>query len=70
MKVRQLLEELSNLPLSSRDKEVYIDVEGDEYVEMELVPIVEPNDEDKVIGYVICEAKPDLVFPIDKKDLH
>ena len=59
MILRKLLEELANLPLHHRDLEVYVDVEGDEYREMELVPIVEldAKDDRNIIGYVICELK-------------
>ena len=66
MKVRELLEELSNLPLHHRDLEVYIDTEGDEYREMELIPIVEVSakDDSQIIGYIICESKPDDDQPV------
>jgi len=72
MKVRDLLELISNLPLSARDKEVYIDVEGDEYKELELCPIVDPADEDDIVGYVICEdkAEPELPFSDKPKEVH
>jgi len=59
MKVRDLLAQLNDLTVGSLDKEVYIDLPGeDEYKEMELCPIVDPEDEDVVIGFVVSEAKP------------
>jgi hypothetical protein len=62
MILRELLEQLANLPLHHRNLEVYVDVEGDEYKEMELVPIVEVDakDDKNIIGYVICELKPEV----------
>ena len=65
MKVRDLLALLNDLTVGSLDKEVYIDVEGDEYKEMELCPIVDPEDEDEVIGFVISEVKPETKLPFD-----
>jgi len=59
MKVRDLLAQLNELTVGSVELEVYIDVEGDEYKEMELVPIVAVEGEDDLVGFVICEAKPD-----------
>ena len=59
MKVRDLLAQLNELTVGSLDKEVYIDAPGDEYKEMELVPIVDPDDMDVIVGFVICEAKPE-----------
>jgi len=56
MRVRVLLAQLHDLTVGDLDKEVYIDVEGDEYKEMELVPIVDAVDGEPV-GFVICEAK-------------
>lgn len=67
MKVRDLLAALNDLTVGSLDKEVYIDVVGDEYREMELVPIVDPDDMDVVIGFVVCEAKPEATLPFDEK---
>lgn len=64
MKVSELLAILNDLTVGSLDKEVYIDVPGDEYREMELCPIVDPDDEDEVIGFVISEVKPE---PDDKQ---
>lgn len=66
MVLRELLEQLANLPLHHRDLEVLVDVEGDEYREMELVPIVEVDakDDRNVIGYVICELKPEDDAPV------
>ena len=58
MKVRDLLAQLNELTVGSLELEVYIDVEGDEYKEMELVPIVAVEGEDDLVGFVICEAKP------------
>jgi len=59
MKVRVLLELLNDLTVGSLDKEVYIDVEGDDYKEMEFCPVVDPEDEDIIVGFVISEAKPE-----------
>jgi len=71
MKVRDLLAQLNDLTVGSLDKEVYIDLPGeDEYKEMELVPIVEHED-GEVVGFVVCEAKPEeddkqLKLPFDE----
>ena len=69
MKVRDLLAQLNDLTVGSLDKEVYIDVPGDEYREMELIPIVDPDDMDVIVGFVICEVKEDkqLKLPFDKE---
>lgn len=74
MKVRDLLEQLNDLNVGDLDKEVYIDVEGDEYKEMEFVPIVDAIDGEPM-GFVICEAKDiaddgepkQLSLPFDEK---
>ena len=74
MKVRDLLAQLNELTVGSLELEVYIDVEGDEYKEMELVPIVDTIDGEPM-GYVICEAKDvaddgepkQLSLPFDEK---
>jgi hypothetical protein len=57
MKVRDLLAALNDLTIGDLEKEVYVDVEGDEYVELELIPIAETHDSE-TIGFVICQAKP------------
>lgn len=58
MKVRDLLEILNDLTVGSLDKEVYIDLPGeDEYKEMEFCPVVDPDDEDEVVGFVISRAE-------------
>jgi hypothetical protein len=66
MKIRDLLAILNDLSVGDLDKEVYIDLPNeDEYKEMEFCPVVDPADEDVVIGYVISEATP----PVDYKQL-
>ena len=70
MKVRDLLAQLNDLTVGSLDKEVYIDVPGDEYKEMELCPIVDPEDEDVIIGFVISELKPETKLPFEKEEVH
>jgi hypothetical protein len=77
MKVRELLAQLNDLTVGSLELEVYIDVEGDEYKEMELVPIAEDED-GEVIGFVVCELKDvaddgepkQLSLPFDKEEIH
>lgn len=56
MKVRDLLATLNELTIGDLEKEVYVDVEGDEYVELEFVPIAETIG-GETIGFVICELK-------------
>ena len=68
MKVRELLATLNDLSIGSLDKEVYIDVPGDEYKEMELIPIADSEDEEP-IGFVVCEKKPDVPV-IAKEEVH
>lgn len=60
MKVRELLAKLNELTVGDLDREVYIDVPGDEYKEFELVPIVDADDPDQLLGFVLCEVKPEL----------
>lgn len=67
MKVRDLLATLNELTIGDLDKEVYVDVEGDEYVELELIPIAETL-ESETIGFVICGVKP--VVSIEKEEVH
>jgi hypothetical protein len=70
MKVRDLLAQLNELTVSSLDKEIYIDVPGDEYKEMELVPIVDAADEDEVVGFVICEATSSKQLKLSSDEVH
>ena len=52
MKIRELLEALSSLPLTARDQDILIDCGEEEYYDMEVVPI----DDGGTIGYVFTRV--------------
>ena len=67
MKVKELLGILNDLIVGDLEKEVYIDFfDVDEYKELEFCPVVDPEDEDVVVGFVISEMKPETAkLPFD-----
>ena len=68
MKVRELIEMLSSLPLDHRTMDIFIDTGGEEYYDMSLCVLKE---DETPVGYVFERAisydKPEIVFD---KDVH
>jgi len=71
MKVKELLGILNDLTVGDLEKEVYIDLpDADEYKELEFCPVVDPEDEDVVVGFVISEMKPDTEVKLPFDGVH
>jgi len=71
MKVKELLGILNDLTVGDLEKEVYIDLpDKDEYKELEFCPVVDPEDEDVVVGFVISEMKPDTEVKLPFDGVH
>ena len=66
MKVKELLSILHDLPIEALDKDILMDVGGEELVQLMVEPIIESCDDPTVISYVVCEDNGQLSFDFSK----